>query len=362
MAMWLRLPLHDLHVAAGAVTASPCDVELPMSYGDAPGEYRAVRTGVGVVDRTLQAVVEVTGKDRVSFLHAMLSNDVKKVAPGGGAAASFLDVHGKVQFLLTVLVFEDRVLMLSPPGTGAKLIELFDRFLFSEKAYFRDASEDHAVFMVAGPDAPGLVAGLTGAAAPARPWEHAAARIESRAVEFIRGAGETGEPEFWVLGARADGSVLWQALVAAGARPFGLTALDVSRVEAGTPWLGHDVDDGVLLPEIPQASLVSHDKGCYIGQEVVVRIRDRGHVNRRLTGLTLDGDVVPAPGTALEADGRNAGRITSAVLSPALGRPIALAFVRRECPAGASVTVKDATGDLSATVTALPFVPRKVTP
>ena len=88
----------------------------------------------------------------------------------------------------------------------------------------------------------------------------------------------------------------------------------------------------------------------------MVRIRDRGHVNRRLTGLTLDGDIVPAPGSELSADGKSAGRVTSAVQSLALGKPIALAFVRREHAAGARVAVKDAKGDLSATVTALPFV------
>src|SRR5262249_14982497 len=161
-------------------------------------------------------------------------------------------------------------------------IELFDRFLFSEKAYFRDASDDHTILMVAGPKAPEVLAGLTGVAAPADPWQHVACAIGSAPAHVIRAAGETGGPELRLLGARADGASLWKDVVESGAPPVGVSALDVLRVESGSPWPGHDVDESVLLPEIPHAALVSHTKGCYIGQEVVVRIRDRGHVNRRL--------------------------------------------------------------------------------
>src|SRR6266446_6441670 len=121
----------------------------------------------------------------------------------------------------------------------------------------------------------------------------------------------------------------WKAALAAGARPLGAAALESLRIEAGTPCFGVDVDATVLLPEIPSERLVSHTKGCYPGQEVVVRIRDRGHVNRHLRGLLLDGDVVPPPGAAVVADGAVVGRVTSATLSLGLGRPIALAFVRR---------------------------------
>ena len=106
-----RLPLHALHAEIGAVFASPCGWELPFSYGDPEAEYRAVRTAAGFCDRSVSEVVEVTGRDRVSFLQGMLSNDVKALAPGQGCLAAFLDAHGKVQALLTVLVLEDRLLL-----------------------------------------------------------------------------------------------------------------------------------------------------------------------------------------------------------------------------------------------------------
>ena len=112
----------------------------------------------------------------------------------------------------------------------------------------------------------------------------------------------------------------------------------------------------VLLPEIPLERLASYTKGCYPGQEVVVRIRDRGHVNRRLTGLVLEGEVVPPHAAEVLADGAAVGRVTSATRSLGLGRPIALAFVRREhAEPDRAVTVRVGEGSVPARVAALPF-------
>jgi folate-binding protein YgfZ len=352
-----RLPLHDIHLEAGAVIEAPCGAELPISYGSAAAEHAAARSGAGVVDRSLTGVVEVTGRDRASFLHAMLTNDVKSLEPGMGCAAAFLDAHGKIQSILTVLVLADRILLLMPAGSSQSLLERLDQFLFSEKAYLRDASDEFALFMVLGPAAAELIGRVAGAGPPERAWSHIETTLGATPLRLVRGGGETGETEVWVITPRDEGAAVWQALLAAGARPVGLTALDALRVEAGTPWAGHDADDTVLLPEIPLEKLVSYNKGCYIGQEVVVRVRDRGHVNRLLTGLVLDGTDVPAAGAPVLADGGKAiGRITSAVRSFALERPIALAFVRREhSTPGTVVSVGTDRGPLRGRVTALPF-------
>jgi len=149
---------------------------------------------------------------------------------------------------------------------------------------------------------------------------------------------------------------MWDALVGVGARPVGLAAFDAFRIEAGTPIFGHDVDESVLLPEIPFANLVSETKGCYPGQEVVVRIRDRGHVNRMLRGLLLDGDEVPPHGAEVVADDTSVGRVTSAAWAFGLERPIALAFVRRQhAEPGTRVSVRLGGRAVAASVSALPF-------
>ena len=160
----------------------------------------------------------------------------------------------------------------------------------------------------------------------------------------------------WLVSAMADGPRVWQAALAGGARPVGARAHESLRVEAGTPYLGHDVDDTVLLPEIPIEPWVSYSKGCYIGQEVVVRIRDRGHVNRHLRGLVLDGETVPQHGDVVFAGDAEIGRVTTAVWSFGLKRPIALAYVRRQhAEPGTPVTVRSGETNLPSKVSALPF-------
>jgi folate-binding protein YgfZ len=139
--------------------------------------------------------------------------------------------------------------------------------------------------------------------------------------------------------------------------PVGMQALDALRVEAGVPWYGRDVDETMIFPETRLEQLVSYTKGCYIGQEVVARVKYRGHINRGLAGLVLEGDRVPAAGARVMAADKEIGRVTSAVRSFALGRPIALGIVRREhFEPGSALEVDDGGVALRATVAALPFV------
>ncbi len=322
----------------------------------AAAEYQAVRRAVGLLDRSDLGVVEVTGRDRAAFLHAMLSNDVKGLRPWQGCAAAFLDVHGKVQALLLVWVLEDRVLVLTPPGRAAGMLEDLDRYLFAEKVSLRDASGERAFLLLAGPEAPALAERLTGSVVPDRAWSGAAAKLEGTEVRLVRGGGETGEAEVWIDAPAAEAARAREAVQEAGAVPVGSEAWESLRIEAGTPRFGQDVDGTVLLPEIPFAHLVSYTKGCYIGQEVVVRIRDRGHVNRHLRGLVLEGDAVPAPRAPAPASDQPAGHVTSATWSFGLGRPAALALIRRQhAEPGTRLGVQAGERSVPATVSALPF-------
>ena len=303
---------------------------LPRSYGDAAAEYAAACSGVGLIDRSGTGVVRVTGRDRAAFLHAMLSNDVKALAPGQGCRATLLDVHGKIQVMVVVLALDEQILMLTPPGRAAATIEGLDRYLFSEKAYLEDVTAELGFLLLAGPGAPALAETLSGAPVPTAPWAHVAAAIDGAAVRLISGGRETGLPEVWIAAPADAAARLAQRVRDGGARPIGLDALESLRIEAGTALYGHDADETVLLPEIPLADLVSYSKGCYIGQEVVVRIRDRGHVNRHLVGLVLEGRDVPPRGAPVVVDGADVGRVTSAAWSFGLERPVALGFVRRQ--------------------------------
>jgi folate-binding protein YgfZ len=286
----------------------------------------------------------------------MLSNDVKGLVAGQGTGAAFLDAHGKVMALLGVYALDDRLLLELPPGLTDKMLQTIDHFLISEKAYFESADEAFAVLAVQGPGAPDLLSKLAGRALDLAPYQHVEVAIAGAPVRVIH-RREAGLPGFHCWTIALHGAALWRALVDAGARPVGMEALDTLRVEAGVAWYGDDVDETVILPETRLEHLVSYTKGCYIGQEVVARVKYRGHVNRALSGLVLDGDGVPAPGAKVVAEGKEIGRVTSAVRSPALGRPIALGYVRREhFEPGSVVGVDDGAGATPARVVALPFV------
>jgi folate-binding protein YgfZ len=323
---------------------------------DAKAQYAAARSAVGLVDRRDLGVLEASGRDRAPFLNALLSNDVKSLAPGQGCAATLLDIHGKVQVVVLVWVLDDRILLVTPPGTAATTLEALDKYLFSEKVVLRDASAEWALLLLAGPAAPSLAERLTGVTLDARPWSHAAARLDGIDVRLVRGGGETGEPEVWIAAPAAEAERAWKAAVAGGAIPIGPETLESLRIEAGTPRFPDDIGPAVLLPEVPFAALLSYTKGCYPGQEVVVRIRDRGHVNRLLRGLVVQADTVPPAGSEVVAGDTVVGAVTSATRSLGLGRPVALALVRRgHAEPGTALAVRVDGALLPATVSDLPF-------
>src|SRR5262249_37704879 len=158
-----------------------------------------------------------------------------------------------------------------------------------EKVVIRDASPETALFVLAGPESRSTVERLAGASPPEKAWSHVTARLGEAPVRLVGGRGGDGAGGGGVMGPLAERRKGGGARRGAGVGLIGPAAFETLRIEAGTPLFGRDVDDTVLLPEIPFESLLSHTKGCYPGQEVVVRIRDRGHVNRMLRGLVLEG-------------------------------------------------------------------------
>ena len=338
--------------------ASFCEIDgwqVPLHYGDPAAEYRAMREGAAVIDRSMLGKVAVTGRDRQAFLQGMLTNDVKGLTPGKGTGAAFLDALGKVVVLLNVYALDDRLLIELPPNLTEKTLERLDHFLISEKVYFEAADSAFAIIAVQGPAAGDLLSRLAGQTLDLGPYEHVEVVIAGEPVRVIH-RREGGVAGFHCWTAAAHGAALWAA-IADVAVPVGMQALDTLRVEAGIPWYGRDVDETLIFPETRLEQLVSFTKGCYIGQEVVARVKYRGHINRGLSGLVLEGDRVPAAGARVVAAGKEIGRVTSAVRSFALGRPIALGYVRREhFEPGSPVDVDDGGVVLPAMVAALPFV------
>jgi folate-binding protein YgfZ len=351
-----KSPLDGKHERLGAA-AEGDDRRVPADYGDAAAEYAAVREGgAGLSDLSARGRIEVSGSEAVQFLNGLITNDVKALEEGAWMRAAFPNVQGRLVAQARVLrLGPDRFLFDTEPATREPVLKTLERFTLAGDFRVKDLTDETALVTVQGARAAEVVRAALGAdaAETARGRVHAASPGEGRELYVLR-ATHTAEDGFDLIVAAAGAASLWDALASAGASPVGSDALEVLRVEAGVARYGQDVDEtNVVLEAVPDDA-VSFTKGCYVGQEIIARIHWRGHVAKRLAGLAFDGRAeVSRDDQVLNADGQTIGRLTSVTFSPALGRTVALGYVKYDYLApGTEVSVAQA----AARVTPLPFV------
>ena len=339
----------------GAVTAPFEGLDLVAHFGDPDREWRAAREGAALFPAGYRRLLAATGGDRVDFLQGMVSNDVKALAAGAGCYAALLNQTGKVVSDLRVYADAERLLLDVVAWRAAPLREALERFLIADDVELADATEQ-PLFQLEGPLARAVAAEALGVEAlPQAPLAHATVVFSEERLRVIA-ASEVEGDGILICGPAAAALVLFDACREAGGVPAGLVALDRLRIEAGVAWPGIDMDETTLIMETGRDAALSFTKGCYLGQEVVERVAARGHVNRRISGVLLDGDALPARGTALLAEGRPVGYVTSATRSPLFERPIALAMIQiKHGTVGERLQRADGAGE--ATVVALPFTP-----
>ena len=334
---------------------------LPRHFGDPVAEYTAVRSAVGLLDLSYYGLIQLTGPDRVSFLQGMVSNDVKKLAPNSGLHAAVLDVNGKVLADLRVLCTENAFILLLLEALKSKVIDHLNHYLVADEVDIEDLADRYAMISIQGPHALLLLNSVAPHQdPPLHMFAHCPMRIAGCDTRVVR-TTHTGEEGFDVVMAIEDGvrivEEVERAGVALGARWVGLEAQEVLRIEAGLPRYGVDITEENLLLETGLDDAVSFNKGCYLGQEVVERVHSRGHVNRKLVGLVLDGSALALAGDAVFSDGREIGKVTSSIVSPGLNHPIALAYLHRDFLRPATdVVVKSGGVELAGTVATLPFL------
>ena len=327
---------------------------VAVSFGDAAGEDRALHERAAVVDLPWLGRLDVTGGDRVDFLQGMLSNDVKKLRVGTGCPALLLSEQGKAVADMIVLAGEYGFALEGIASSLAAAQVALERFIVADDVEIAPAGAAERTFALLGPDAPVVVERL-GASAPPAPYDHVHTDMGGAALHLVR-VPTPGVGGF-LCHVSADAAAAWweRCLDVGGAVAAGYDVFDGLRIESGVPWHGRDVTVDTLALEAPYEAAISFRKGCYLGQEVMERVTARGHVNRKLVGLEITGDVVPAAGTRLHAGARDVGWVTSAARSWRLGGVIALAYVRREqLEPGTTLVVGDAPG-VPSTVRALPF-------
>ena len=359
--MGIASPFAGKEKTAGAVMAECFGLELPEHFGDPIQEYQAVRRGVGLVDLSFRGTIEVTGSERLQWLNGQITNEVKGLKPGEGKLAAVLNVKGHILSDLAVYGLENAIWIDLNRNRAPAAQQRFNRYIISEDVTVEVVSDRYAHLMVAGPQAPRFMREAAQAAPIDVPtWHHTEIRLGGVPARLITSRW-LAMPGYDVVIPADASEKAWDALMNAGRnhglRPVGMEALHWLRLEAGWRWYGVDFDDSNLLMESLTQEHVSFTKGCYIGQEVVIRVEHQGHVNRKLVGLLITGETVPPPGATILSGDRKVGSVTSAIHSPALGRVIALGYVRRECwDPGTKLCIALGDESFEAEVASLPFV------
>lgn len=311
-------------------------------------EYRALRHGCGLLDRSEAGRLELVGADRQRFLNAYVTCDVKTIEPGHGAYGFFTSPQGRILSDVVVLAHEDRLWLEVAPGRERMLADHLKKYILADRVEVRTL-DDMVPLSLLGPRAGEVLAELP----PPGPWRHARVMVSGTEVTLAR-SGRLGAEAYTLWVSASIASHLSERLLEnPEVQPVGPEAWEILRTEAGVPRFGMDYGEENFPQETGDEEAVSYTKGCYLGQEVVARIHYRGGVQKILRGLVFDSGEPPAHGTPLSFEGREAGAVGTAVGSLALGHPVGLAILHRR--AAAAGTHLDFEGG-RAEVRELPFI------
>jgi folate-binding protein YgfZ len=333
-----------------AIHGSP--VSPAADLGDVRAEFEALLSGCAIYDLSARAKIALTGGDRVRWLNGMVTNNVRDLGQGRGVYAFLLNPQGHILGDLFAYNRGDSLIVDTDQAQAQKLLATFDHYIIMDDVEVANLSDQLTAVGIAGPKVRAILHAAGLEVSEIEPLQFVDVTWQNVAVTVVRGDNASIEPyELWL--SLNQVALLRKALTQAGAKPAGTTALELLRIAAGIPRYGQDIRERDLPQETEQQRAVHFSKGCYIGQEIVERIRSRGNVHRKFTGFEVQGPL-PAVGTKIQADGRDIGEITSAASLPLAGgeRPVALGYLRREI---ATPGKEVQAGSTRLSVAALPF-------
>jgi len=327
-------------------------------------DYAQARESCVVFDQSSRGKAQVAGKDAASFLHNLSTNDIANLPLGGGCEVFFCNLKAKV--VVHALIYHA---LLGPdepvywidtaPGFGEKLVKHLDKFLIAEQVELADKTGEFFQVHLAGPTAKAVLQRALADEVPdLAPLQHMERTFGASVHSHIRRNDALGLPGYDIVCLTPLGPGLWRMLTECGATPASAQTYETLRVEAGTPEYGKDIDENRFAFDVGRTAItISYAKGCYLGQEPIVMARDRaGHAPRTLLGLKLGGNAPVERGAKVAHGDQEIGFVTSSVVSPRLGQPIALAYLRygHQTP-GTVMEVRATAGPVAAEVSALPF-------
>jgi aminomethyltransferase len=308
---------------------------LPDDFGDWQREYWFAHKSVALIDKNYRCYFNVTGPDRLRYLNAILTNNIKDLAPLHGNVSLLLSPQGRILAELEAYALSENLFCVSYALIREQLIETIEKYIIMDDVTLIDETQRLGTFSLEGPAAAAIVSELTGADLKSfAELERRDIRVGEIPCTVIRRSART-IAGVEILAERQHMEILWRTFQekasAAGGGAVGYSALSAIRLEQGIPWFSYDFGEKQIPHEAAlEKSHISYTKGCYTGQEIVERVRSRGQVNRRRVGLRFTGDAVPSSGEVLTADGKEAGHVTRAAFSPTMSCAIGMGYVRKE--------------------------------
>jgi len=333
--MTLETPLLELHRSSGAMIGEYFGTLLPLRFGDFAAEYSALRDAVALLDTNFRAFFSFTGPDRQRYVNAILTSNVRDLKPGQGTVGLLLNPQGHILAEVETFAREEIILASSHAMIRERTLSTFEKFIIMDDVTLEDVTASTGTLDLAGPRTGALLAEFGARNFADMPiLSHEVVMMAQIPCRVVR-RELAGHAAATLIAGREHLPVLWRELAERvrphGGAPAGMEALNSIRLECGTAWFGHDYDDKQIPHEAGlEHSHINYEKGCYTGQEIVERVRSRGHVNRRITELRFSSNEAPAAGTKLLNVGNEIGNVTSTAFSPSLGQPIGLGYLRRE--------------------------------
>ena len=347
--------IEAIHTDLGATFGDRAGRTVVEHYGRPERAHRAVRNGVGLFEAAYGVVV-VEGEDRLEYVDNVVSNRVPD-EDGQGCYALVLGPQGRIEIELYVYNAGERLLLFTPPAHADDLAEEWSEKIFIQDVEIRVATDDYAIFGIHGPHATEKIASvLNGAGSPDERYSFVRGTMGDDGVTVVRTDALTGEESYEVICAADDAEGVYDTLLNQGlnAAPFGYRTFESLALEAGSPLFETELE-GTLPNVLGLRNALDFEKGCYVGQEVVSRVENRGQPSRRLVGLTLEDEAVPDSGAAVFDGDSSVGEVTRAGESPLLEQTIALALLDYGLE-NDELTVRVAGEEVPATVTELPFL------
>jgi len=301
--------------------------------------YGALRERAAWIDLSERGKIRATGDDRVRLLHSMTTNNIESLLPGEGCYTFFLSAQGRILADANIFAMPDYLLIDTEPATKQRLLEHLDKFIIADDVQLHDFTKAYITISIEGPQAEEMLGQMK------LPTAHLPGSIAEWSHCDVAHVTFTGQPGYSMFIPCEHKHEFTDKLAQIGVIQADCGAAEVVRIENSRPRYGLDITETNIPQETQQMQAVHPSKGCYIGQEIVERVRARGHVNRVLVPLEIDAAQPPSPGTRIEAAGREVGSITSAAFSPAHEKVVALGYLRNEAMK-ASLTVAGVTASV----------------